>query len=364
MKIKSAIDALNNFAPTALQEGFDNCGLIVGDKDDELKGILLCLDVTESVVREAIELGYNLIISHHPLIFRPLKRLTEQSAVERAVRLAIKNDVAIYAGHTNFDNAYKGVSWRAAEKLGLINLRTLAPKSDMLCKVICFVPKDYAEKLKFVAGEAGAGHIGNYDHCSFQCEGQGSFRALDGTNPFVGKQGEIHSEPECRLEWIVPSYLADTLVAQLREAHPYEEPAIDIYPLTNSSERIGLGVVGELPEEMPEREFLEHTKKVFGLPMLRHSELLGKNIRRVALCGGSGGDFVGSAMSSGADVYLTADLHYHHFYISADGLLVADIGHFESEKFVEEIFYEEITRKITNFAVRFSESAKNAVFYL
>ena len=364
MKINDIVQILNKFAPLPLQESFDNCGLIVGNREEDAKGVLLCIDITERVVEEAIRMGFNMIVSHHPLIFRPLKSLTVSNYVERCLLLAIKNDIAIYAGHTNFDNASNGVSWRLAQKLGLKNIQVLVPKNNCYSKIISFVPNYYIDKVSIAAFESGAGHIGSYDCCSFASEGQGSFRALEGTNPFVGKIGELHRENEVRLEFITPNYIVDNLIFNIKKSHPYEEPAIDIIPLSNVSSSEGLGVFGTLEEPLAEEDFLKTVKEICKIPVVRHSRICGKKISRVALCGGSGGDFIGNAKRCNADIYLTSDLHHHHFFSSEDGMLIADIGHFESEQFVKEIFYEEITKKFPNFAVRFSEEDNSVISYL
>lgn len=363
MKIYDIINILEAFAPTALQEGFDNCGLLVGNSSREATGAMLCIDVTENVVDEAIDKGCNIIIAHHPLIFKGIKKLNGKTYIERCIEKAIKNDVAIYAAHTNVDVVPQGVSYKMAELLNLQNLRILVPKSDILCKVVTFVPPAHIDSLRRVATEAGAGHIGNYDGCSFSSLGEGSFRALEGANPFVGKAFELHHEEESRVEWIAPSYLVDNVASAIREAHPYEEPAIDIYPLKNRWENYGLGVVGELQTPTDECEFLQRVKDIFGSKAIKHSPLLNKKVVRVALCGGSGADFIAHAKRCKADIYITGDIGYHKFFEAENQMVIADIGHFESEQFTKDIFYKQITEKFSNFAVRFSESERNIVSY-
>ena len=363
MKIDEIVTVLESFAPTALQESFDNCGLLVGNRHREATGVLLCVDVTESIVDEAIDLGCNMIVAHHPLIFKGIKKLNGQTYIERSIEKAIKNDLAIYAAHTNFDIVRQGVSWEMAHRLGLQDIRVLAPKPDTLCKVVTFVPPRYLAQIQEAVSEAGAGHIGDYDCCSYSSDGTGCFRALEGTSPFVGKKFEIHSEQESRVEWISPSYSVDRVVSAIKKVHPYEEPAIDVYPLKNRWDNYGLGVVGRLTEEQDEKSFLQDVKKIFDIGCIRHSPLLGRKIRTVALCGGSGADFIANAKSCKADIYLTSDVTYHRFFEANGQILIADIGHFESEQFTKNIFYKHITEKFPNFAVRFSQTEKNMISY-
>jgi dinuclear metal center YbgI/SA1388 family protein len=265
MKISQVINILEDFAPLALQDDFDNAGLQVGDASQKVKGILLCLDITEEVLDEAIELDCNLIISHHPLLFKPLKSLSGKSYIERCVIKACKNDMVIYSAHTNLDNAWGGVNFRIAEKIGLQNLRVLKPKENSLFKLVTFVPLEEAGIVRNALFHAGAGHIGNYDSCSYNVPGEGTFRGGEETNPFVGNAGEFHTEPEIRIETIVPFYKKSAVLRALLASHPYEEPAYDIYPVTNSWDKIGAGIVGELPSEEDEESFLQRIKTIFQL---------------------------------------------------------------------------------------------------
>ena len=265
MQISQITDTLESFAPIALQESFDNCGLLVGNPQCEATGVLLCIDVVENIVDEAIASGCNLIVAHHPLIFRGIKKLNGKTYIERCIEKAVKNDVAIYAAHTNFDITRRGVSHRMAKLLNLHNIRILSPKKDILCKVVTFIPYDYLEKLKVAVTQVGAGHIGNYDSCSFSSSGEGSFRALDGAQPFVGEAFTLHTEQESRVEWILPTYILDNVLNTIKSTHPYEEPAIDVYPLANKWDNYGLGVVGELTEERTagQRHFRGQSHKAF-----------------------------------------------------------------------------------------------------
>ena len=340
VKIKDIANALEMFAPLPLQDGFDNAGLQIGLTEAEVAGVLLCLDVTEAVVDEAVALGCNLIVSHHPLIFSPLKRITGSNYVERCVIKALANGIAIYSAHTNIDNAPGGVNYRIAEKLGLQNVRILVPKEDALLKLAVYVPVSAADAVRNALFEAGCGNIGNYDSCSYNVEGFGTFKANEGCNPFCGEVGELHREGEVRIETVLPAYLKNKVVAALLKAHPYEEPAYDIYPLKNSWGSVGSGVIGELPAECDELELLQCVKERFAVGCVRHTPLLGKAVKRVALCGGAGGSFAGAAMAAGADVYITGEARYHDLFSYTGKMLVAVIGHYESEQYTMDIFKE------------------------
>jgi len=364
MKISQVIETIEDFAPLDLQESFDNSGLQVGDCSHKLKGILLCLDVTEEVLEEALELDCNLIISHHPLLFKPIKKLTGKTYIERCIIKACKNDLVIYAAHTNVDNAIGGLNYYLAEKLGLQNLRILSPKKDGLLKLVTFVPEAQSEPVRNALFNAGAGCIGNYDFCSFNVPGAGTFRAGEQTHPFVGNRGELHTEPEIRIETIVPVQKKTTVLRTLLAVHPYEEPAFDFYPLANEWTGAGSGVVGELPYPEEERAFLQRLKNGFNLQSIKHSPLTGKEIREVALCGGNGAFLIQDAIAYGVDVFITGEAKYNDYYDVENRILLAVIGHYESEIITKELFYDVITKKITNFAVHFSTTNSNPVNYL
>jgi len=364
MKISQIIELLEDFAPLGLQESFDNSGLQVGDISQPVKGILLCLDVTEEVLEEAMELDCNLIIAHHPLLFKPVKKLTGKTYIERCVIKACKNDLVIYAVHTNLDNASGGVNFYLAEKLGLQNLRILSPTKDGLLKLVAFVPEAQAEAVRNALFNAGAGCIGNYDSCSFNISGKGTFRAGEQARPFVGNRFELHTEPEIRIETILPAQKKSSVLRALLSVHPYEEPAYDFYPLANEWNRTGSGVAGELPDSEKEEVFLQRLKTIFKLQSLKHSPLIGKEIRTVALCGGSGAFLIPDAIAYGADIFITGEAKYNDYFDVENQILLAVIGHYESEIITKEIFYDIITKKITNFAVHFSITNSNPVNYL
>ncbi|MBQ8256549.1 MAG: Nif3-like dinuclear metal center hexameric protein [Bacteroidaceae bacterium] len=352
------------FAPLPLQDGFDNAGLQVGLTEAEVTGVLLCLDVTEKIVDEAVASGCNLIVSHHPLIFSPLKKITGSTYVERCVIKALSNGVAIYSAHTNIDNAPGGVNHRIAGKLGLSNLKILVPKENALLKLSVYVPTVAADAVRNALFAVGCGKIGNYGSCSYNVQGYGTFEAGEGTNPFCGSVGELHKEEEVRIDTILPAYLKSKVVKALLAAHPYEEPAFDLYPLQNSWATAGTGVIGELPVECEEREFLERIKTIFSAGSVRHTSLQGKKVKRVALCGGAGGSFAGAALAAGADLYLTGEARYHDLFNYDGKMIVAVIGHYESEQFTMDIFKEIISEAFPQLCVKVTDNNTNPIQYL
>ena len=364
VRIKDIANALEMFAPLPLQDGFDNAGLQIGLTEAEVAGVLLCLDVTEAVVDEAVALGCNLIVSHHPLIFSPLKRITGSNYIERCVIKALANGIAIYSAHTNIDNAPGGVNYRIAEKLGLQNVRILVPKEDALLKLAVYVPVSAADAVRNALFAAGCGNIGNYDSCSYNVDGFGTFKANEGCNPFCGEVGELHREQEVRVETVLPAYLKNKAVAALLKAHPYEEPAYDIYQLKNGWGSVGSGVIGELPAECDEAELLQCVKEKFGVGSVRYTPLLGKKVKRVALCGGAGGSFAGAAMAAGADVYITGEARYHDLFNYTGKMVMAVIGHYESEQYTMDIFREIIEKACPGVKVLDTTVNTNPVNYL
>ncbi len=364
MKLYEIISVLENFAPPAYQESYDNSGLLVGDRNAEINSALLCIDSTEDVIDEAIENNISLVIAHHPIVFGGLKRFTGNNYVERTIIKAIKHNIAIYAAHTNLDSVQNGVNFKIAEKIGLQNVKVLSPIEKNLRKLVTFVPKLHLEKVQNAVFEAGAGKIGNYDQCSFNLNGTGTFRGLTGANPFVGQVGTLHFEEEVRLETIFPKHLQNKILTALLNAHPYEEVAYDIYSIENDNDSVGIGVVGNLPQAMEELEFLQNLKNIFEVKLLKHTPLLNKPIQKVALCGGSGSSLLKNAIRCGADIFISADFKYHQFFDAENKLIIADIGHYESEQFTKEIFYEILTKKFPNFAVQFSKKNTNPVCVL
>jgi dinuclear metal center YbgI/SA1388 family protein len=355
---------LESIAPLALQENYDNSGLIIGDPGTEVRGILITIDVTEAVVDEAIKLNANLIIVHHPIIFSGLKKLNGKNYIERTIIKAIKNEIAIYAIHTNIDNLSDGVNHKIAEKLGLIDTKVLEPGKNQLIKLVYFVPKDFAEVTRNSVFEAGAGHIGKYDMCSFNSLGNGTFRAGEGTNPFVGKKDELHSEEELRVEVVLPNFLLKNVIKSLVTSHPYEEVAYDIYPLNNDFKGAGSGIIGDLTSEVSELDFLKTLKETFLAHGIRYTDLLNRPIKRVAICGGSGSFLLQQAITQKADIFISSDFKYHQFFDAENKIVIADIGHFESEQFTKELIYELLIKKFPKFAVHFTEVNTNPINYL
>lgn len=364
MKIKEIVNALEIFAPLPLQDGFDNAGLQIGLTDAEATGALLCLDVTEAVVDEAITLGYNLIVSHHPLIFKGYKSITGRDYVERCILKAIKNDIVIFSMHTNLDNAPQGVNFKIAEIIGLKNLRILEPKENQLLKLVTFVPTAQAEGVRQALFAAGCGCIGNYDSCSYNLEGKGTFRAQLGTHPFCGEIGQLHEEQEVRVETVLPAYLKGKVQKALIEAHPYEEPAYDFYPLQNEWAQAGSGLVGELEEPETETDFLRRVKKLFEVGCVKHSRMTGRLIQKVALCGGAGAFLLPKAVGAHADVFLTGEVKYHDYFSYENDILIAEIGHYESEQYTKDLLYSIIREKFPTLDVQLTRVNTNPIKYL
>ena len=364
MKLIDICSYLDTIVPILYQESYDNSGLQVGDTENEISSALISLDVTEDVIDEAIAMGCSLIISHHPLIFNPLKKLTGKTYVEKVLIKAVKHEIAIYSSHTNLDILNEGVSRKMAEKLNLQNIKVLSALKNRLFKLVTYIPEDHFEKVREAIFEAGAGVIGNYDKCSFSLAGTGSFRAGENTNPFVGEKGKIHFEKEIRFETIFLSHLKENVIKALLDSHPYEEAAYDIYALENEYNEAGLGCVGELPEPFEEKEFLKYLSDIFEAGGIRYSNLTGKKINRVALCGGAGISLFSDAVKAGADAFVTSDIKYHNFFSTENRILLVDTGHYESEKFTTEILYDLIIKKFPTFAVRFSETNTNPINYL
>lgn len=363
MRIKDIISEIERFAPLVYQESYDNCGLLTGDRNATATGALLCLDCTENVIDEALALNCNLIICHHPVIFGGLKRLTGSNYVERTVIKAIKNNIAIYTAHTNIDNVKNGVNAKIAQKLSLENLKILAPKKNLLKKLVTFVPTEQTEKVRTALFEAGAGQIGNYDKCSFNITGTGSFRGNNNSNPVIGKKNEIHFENETRIEVIYEACKEAGLLQSLFSNHPYEEVAYDVYPLDNTYQNIGSGMIGETSNTLTELDFLTLVKQIFKTGTLKHTSLLNKPVKKVAFCGGSGSFLIKNAINAGADVFLSADIKYHDFFEADGKILIIDTGHFENEQFTPEIFYEIIQEKFATFASYLSKLNTNPVNY-
>jgi dinuclear metal center YbgI/SA1388 family protein len=364
IRIKDIINEIERHAPLSLQDDFDNAGIQAGDVNQPATGALLCLDVTEEVVNEAVNAGFNLIISHHPLAFRPFKSLTGKNYVERCLIKACRNDLVIYSAHTNLDNAAGGVNSKLAEMFGLEDIRILSPQQQKLLKIVTFVPEDAAETIRRALFKSGAGHIGNYSSCSFTAEGNGTFLAGADSNPYRGEIGRLHVEKEVRIETVFPSYKKTSVIRALLSAHPYEEPAFDLYKLENDWQQAGSGIIGILPEWEDELIFLQRIKDVLNVERLKHSPLTGRRLRTVSFCGGSGAFLINEAIASGADIFITGEAKYNDFYDIENRLLLAVIGHYESEICTKDIFFHIISKKFPTFAVQNSIANSNPIKYL
>ena len=361
--VKSILDCITEIAPLSWQESYDNAGLQVGDLKAEAKKALICLDVTEAVVDEAVAKSCDVIVSHHPLIFKGLKHITPNTFVERIVTKAIKHGIAIISMHTNLDNSYLGVSHILAQKLGLSNLRVLDPLQGKLFKLVTFCPVSATDRVREAMFQAGAGCIGNYDSCSFNALGEGTFKAGDGCHPYVGEIGQLHYEKEVRVETIVPEHLLNGVVSAMKKVHPYEEVAYDVYPLNNDYPMAGAGMMGSYETPLSETEFLQRAAEVLGSTCLRHSALTGKPVKSVAVCGGSGAFLLPCAKRNGVEAFLTADIKYHDFFEPDGALLMVDAGHFETEQFTKELILDIILKKIPTFAAEIAEANTNSVHY-
>ena len=362
-KIKDITDYLENLAPKAYQESYDNCGLLTGNPQDPVSGVMLTLDTTEEVVKEAIQKDCNLIVSHHPIIFKGLKSLTGKNYVERTVIEAIRNNIAIYAIHTNLDNIMGGVNKKLSDTIGLTNQKILAPKDQLLSKLVTFIPAGDIESVMSAIHASGAGNIGNYKNCSFRVNGTGTFLPDENANPHIGEKNKIEKVNEDRVEVIFPSYRTNEVLSALKEAHPYEEVAYYLSSLNNTFQEAGSGMVGDLPEVMEPKAFLKHLKDKLALQCIRHTAFTGNSIRRVAVCGGSGSFLLSAAKRAKADAFVTADFKYHEFFDAENQILIADIGHYESEVNTKQLLYEILQENFTNFAVILSETVTNPISY-
>lgn len=365
MTIKQIIEALEAELPLWLQEEYDNCGLQVGDADQEATGALLCVDVTEEVIYEAVQRGCNLIVAHHPLLFRGLKRVGTGSYIERCVSLALKADLCIYAAHTNADNAPRGLNAYLAKDLGLMNTRPLVSLVGKLTELVTYVPTEQLEAVQQALWAAGAGRIGAYDSCSFSHEGVGTFRALAGSSPFVGEEGQLHHEAEARLSVIFPSADTHVIVEAMLGAHPYETPAYSLYPLANDYLSAGSGIVGDLIEELDLEVFLESVKAYFATEKLSYTPLpLGegvRRVRRVAICSGSGAFLWRAARRAGADVFITGEAKYNDYFDVEARPILATVGHYESEVVCVRVFRDIISHNFPNFVLHDSKINSNPI---
>lgn len=363
MNIKTCLQEIEKTIPLGQAEDFDNVGLLCGNPDREVTGILICHDALECVVEEAVAKKCNLIVAFHPIIFSGLKSLTGKNYVERAVIKAIENKIAIYAIHTAWDNDVLGVNYGLGKHLGLENLKILSPKKQQLMQLEVFVPVDFSNQVKDALFEAGAGNIGNYDECSFSIKGQGTFRPLENSKPFSGEKGKREHSEEVLISVIFENYKKNQILSAMKRAHPYEEVAYQIINIENENPYSGLGMFGELKNEMSEHDFLQFVKEKLNLQVIRHSHFIQKPIKKVGILGGSGASHIKDALKNSCDAYLTGDIKYHDFYTAEEKMLVCDIGHFESEQLISQQLYEILSKKFTTFAVCKTSESTNPVNY-
>ena len=364
IKINNIIEVIEEFAPPSLQESYDNAKLITGNRHWECSGVMICLDAIEEVLDEAIEKKCNLVIAHHPIVFSGLKSLTGKNYIERIIIKAIKNDIAIYAAHTNLDNVIHGVNYKIAEKLELKNLKILAPKKGILKKLYTYIPIDHTEKVMNALFEAGAGNIGEYSECSYQVNGYGTFKGSESSQPFIGKQGIRHTEHENKIEVIFPEYIERKVLSALFSSHPYEEVAYEVITLDNVHQEIGSGMIGELESPIPAKDFLIELKKKMSTELVRHTQLTKDTIQKVAVCGGAGSFLLHNAIAQKADIFITGDFKYHQFFDADQQIIIADIGHYESEQYTIELFYEILVKKFPTFALYLTSVNTNPINYL
>ncbi|QQR96745.1 MAG: Nif3-like dinuclear metal center hexameric protein [Sphingobacteriales bacterium] len=364
MKIADIISEIEKFAPTNYQEQYDNAGLIVGQKNNECTGVIICLDSIECILEEAIAKNCNLIIAHHPIVFSGIKQITGKNYIERIIINAIQNNIAIYAAHTNLDNVQLGVNYKIGEKLNIHQPKILLPKKGTLKKLYTYVPSDACEQVLKALFDVGAGSIGNYSECSFSTNGLGTFFPNELAQPKVGDKQIRNKVEEQKIEVIFPNYVEQKVLNALISSHSYEEVAYEIIQFENTNQTIGSGMIGNLEHPIDETVFLHFLKQQFNAKMIRHTTLLGKPIQKVAWCGGSGSFLLNEAIRQGADIFITGDFTYHKFFDADNQILIADVGHFESEQFTSEIFLEIITKKFPNFAVQITENNTNPINYI
>ena len=363
MKLVELTNYLESLAPLSSQESYDNSGLIVGDPQMEITGALVSLDCIESIVDEAIEKKCNVVIAHHPILFKGLKRLNGSDYVQRTILKAIKNDIALYAIHTNLDNFRYGVNAEIGKRIGLENIQVLAPKKDVLTKLVVFVPDEYVESVMSALFEAGAGSIGNYGECSFSTSGTGTFLPMEGSDPFSGQEGERENSLETKIEVLVSKHNLNGVIRAMKEAHPYEEVAYEAYPILNENNFEGAGMIGMLLEPMATTDFLKHLKSTFNCGIIRHTELVEDTVQRVAYCGGAGSFLLRNALSQKADIFITGDYKYHEFFDADQQIIIADIGHYESEQYTSNLLEGILTKKFPKFAVHLTGVNTNPINY-
>ncbi len=364
MYVKEVIDFLEKIAPLSIQEEYDNSGLLVGDSKTRLNGVLISLDCTEQIINEAIKNNCNLIIIHHPLIFNPIKKINGKTSNEKVIISAIKKDICIYSMHTNFDNILNGVNFIIAKKLNLKKLKILRHKKNTLSKLELYCPKEFTEKVRNSIFLVGGGKIGEYNSCSFNISGKGTFKPSRNANPFIGQKDEFKVEDEDKIELVFPSYLENKIIDTLKNNHPYEQVAFQVIQLSNPHPEIGSGLVGELDDEIRSDEFLRLLKDKMNTNSIKYTKLVRKKIKKIALCGGSGSFLINDAILSNADLFISSDIKYHDFFKADNKIIIADIGHYESEQFTKDLIFDLLNKNFNRFAILKSKINTNPVNYL
>ncbi len=354
---------LEQLAPTDYQADYDNSGLIIGSPQTEVTGVLISLDALELIVEEAISKGCNLIIAHHPIVFKGLKKLNGKNYIERTVLKAIKHDIAIYAIHTNLDNVQGGVNAKIAQKLGLEHIKVLSPLPQTLMKLSTFVPQENTQAVLKALGEAGAGQIGAYKNCSFRTEGIGTFEPSTEAKPYIGKANQLEEVKEDRIEVLFPKHLQGAIFNALEAAHPYEEVAYYLHILENKNQEIGSGAIGKLPKPMPAQAFLAYLKEKMQVSVVRHTQFTGQDIETVAVCGGVGSFLLQKAIQQKAQVFVSADFKYHEFFDAEQKIMIADIGHYESEQFTKDLLKEVLEKKFPSLHLYLCTQNTNPIHY-
>lgn len=339
VKAEEVVALIEELAPPGLAEAWDNSGWQVGDPNQEVDRVMVALDIDEQVAGEAVEKGVQLIISHHPLIMKGLKSIRLDTAAGRLTGKLIRAGIGAYAAHTNLDSTRGGINDRLAQKLGLQDTRVLfVVEKEKYLKLVVFVPESHLQDVMGALRRQGAGWIGNYSDCTFQVKGTGTFRPGEGTDPYIGKQGELERVEEVRLETIVPAPIVDKVLKAVIDAHPYEEVAYDLYPLALEGPAKGLGRVGNLSSPVKFSQFVQLVRQALNLSNVRFGGEEGETVNRVAICSGSGADLWPAARAMGAQVLVTGDVKYHAARdMLAGGIKFVDAGHYGTEKIVVEL---------------------------
>ncbi len=347
VRCQQIFDWIEEWADPALAEDWDHIGNLVGSPADSVSRVLVTLDVTDEVIAEAIDENVNLIVAHHPLFRDPIPYLRSDLFSSSRVYRLIQKGISLYAAHTNLDAAPGGINDVLADLLGLRDVEILFPTyEENLYKIVVFVPLGHEERVREAISARGGGWIGNYSDCTFQTEGVGTFRPLEGTKPFIGETGELERVRETRIETIAPQKKLSDLLKNMIAAHPYEEVAYDIYPLKNTGTKAGLGRIGRLPESLALADFARKVKDSLGLGMVRITGDPQRSVSKIALCGGGGMSLLEQAIKCDADLYLTGDIRHHGALDALDrGIALVDGGHYGTERVIVPVLADYLQKK-------------------